>query len=66
MTRTILTAIALGCLAAPALAQSSDTPAPAPVVVPAPEDARTEMTPRPETATPASRKSCGRDRHVMS
>lgn len=67
MTRLILSALALGGLLAPAaLAQTAQTPAPVPIVIPAPEAAPAQMTPRPETATPARKTGCARDRHVMS
>ncbi len=69
MPRLILTALALGALTAPAaLAQTGppQAPAPAPIVIPAPQDVRTPDAPMPDSPAMTGKRSCGGARQVTS
>lgn len=72
MPRLTLTALALGALTAPAaLAQTGppQAPAPVPITIPAPQDARTPdatMPDMPDMPTTTGTRSCGGARQVTS
>lgn len=69
MPRSFLTALLLGALTAPAaLAQTGppQAPAPAPIVIPSPQDARTHDAPLPTNPAMTGKRSCGGARQVTS
>lgn len=69
MPRSFLTALLLGALTAPAaLAQTGppQAPAPAPIVIPAPQDARTPDAPLPTNPAMTGKRSRGGARQVTS
>lgn len=69
MPRLTLNALALGALTAPAaLAQTGppQAPAPVPITIPAPQDARTPDATMPDMPTTTGTRSCGGARQVTS